>query len=82
MAERRPSWVIWLSSRHDHGVGYHALGVEQSHDIQDHRNELGAGVQPVDKRIAGEKLAQGNILQHTPASPLTESSACSSSSTV
>ena len=63
-------------------MGFRPRVVEQSHDIQDHRNELGAGVQPVDKRVAGEKLAQGNILQHTPASPLTESSARSSSSTV
>lgn len=129
MAERRPSWEIWLSSqpaprggaageeqvhngreghddpdglqapgqgpeghpgdddaqgqqrRHD-GVGHHPLGVEQGHNVQDHRQELGAGVQPVDEGIAREKLAQGDISQHTPASPLMESRACSSSSTV
>ena len=47
--------------RHD-GVGHHPLGVEQGHNVQDHRQELGAGVQPVDEGIAREKLAQGDIL--------------------
>ena len=63
-------------------VGQYALGVEQRHDIQDHAQQLGAGVQPVDDGIAGEILAQRDILQHTAQPPFRASSCFCSASTV
>ena len=67
--------------RHD-GVGQDALGVEQGHDIQDHAQQLGAGIQPVDQGIAGEILAQGDVLQHTVLPPFRARSCARSASTV
>ena len=67
--------------RHD-GVGQHAFGVEQGHDIQDHAQKLGAGIQPVDQGIAREILAEGDILQHTPRPPFRARSCVCSASTV
>ena len=66
-AQRHPG----KGHRHGQGqehdaVGQGAGGVEQGHDVQHHAHQLDAGVQPVQKGVAGEELAQGDILQHTP----------------
>ena len=54
---------------HD-AVSDKGLGQEQGHDIQHHRDQLGAGVQAVDDGIAGEVLPQRDILQSHLLHPL------------
>ena len=66
---------------HD-GVGHVALGREQRRDIDDGQQELAARVEPVHDAATGEKLAEGDVLQHTPASFPTASSASVSCSSV
>ena len=53
----------------DQGVGHHALGAEERHDIDDDQDELGAGIQPVDNGISREKLPQGDVLKHGASLP-------------
>ena len=57
--------------RQHHTVGDPALGAEQGNNIEHHRNQLGPGVQTVDKGGAGEILAQSDIFKHgrIPPSP-------------
>ena len=68
--------------RRQNAVGQQALGAEQRHDVKDHQQDLRPGVQAVGHGVAGEKLAQGDVLQH-PVSPLlSASSSRSRASTV
>ena len=45
------------------GVGRSALGGEEGHDVEDGKEQLGPGGQPVDDGIAGEILPQGDVLE-------------------
>ena len=66
---------------HD-AVGQGAFCVEQRYDVQNDAQQLRPGIQLVDKGVAGEILAQRDILQHTSAPPFSRSSASRSASTV
>ena len=81
--ERHPRHQHRHRQHRDHDpVGQHAFGAEQRHDIENDTQELRPGIQPVYRRVRREKLSQRDILQHTPAPPLSASSRCSSASTV
>ena len=64
----------------DH-IGNEPFREEQRDDIDDHEHELRAGVKLVDGGLAGEKLAEGHVLQHICAPPFRSgsrrSAACS-----
>ena len=67
----------------EHGsVGHIVLGREQRRDIDDRHQQLAARVEPVHDARAGEKLTEGDVFQHTPASFPTVSSASVSCSSV
>ena len=52
-----------------HAVGDKPVGQKQGHQVADEPQQLHAGVQTVEKGVAGEKLPQGNVLQVHPFPP-------------
>src|SRR5699024_12721399 len=52
------------------GVGVEGLGAAEPHDIEHRQNQLAPGVQLVGQGISGEKLAQGDVLEHLSTYPL------------
>ena len=61
----------------DERGGAGVVGGEERGNVEHHGNEFCARVKPVHNGIAGEVLAERNVLQHAPASFLASSAAAS-----
>ena len=56
----------------EHNIGNDSAGQEQRHDIENGQQQLGPRVHAVNRRIAGEKLPQRNILERHSPHPLSK----------
>ena len=50
-------------------VGYRPFRKEEQHDERDRQHNLDAGIESVHGAVAGEKLTDGDILEHQRAPP-------------